>query len=84
MMLEVKKNQQIICFRGDVITSDQNLPPAPYNLVPCKGMKNVFLSRSFAEFAVHHEISQQFRIWVSFTSVPDETYFPRYTITSFS
>ena len=63
-------------FSGHFITSGQKLPPAPYNLKPCKGLKNAFLSRSFADFAIHHEISQQFRLWVSFTDVPDETFFP--------
>ena len=63
-------------FSGHFITSGQKLPPAPYNLKPCKGLKNAFLSRSFADFAIHHDISQQFRLWVSFTDVPDETFFP--------
>ena len=63
---------------GKIITSEQLLPPAPYNLQPCKGMKNVFVSRKFAEFALHHEISQHFRIWLSFTNFPDESFFQRY------
>ena len=60
---------------GQIITSEQKLPPAPYNLQPCKGMKNVFVSRQFAEFAIYHDISQQFRIWLSFTNFPDESFF---------
>ena len=34
------------------------------------------MSRHFAEFALHHEVSQRFRLWLSFTEVPDESYFP--------
>ena len=33
------------------------------------------MSRTFANFSLFHEISQQFRLWLSFTEVPDESYF---------
>ena len=59
----------------NLIQSTQKLPPPPYKLHPFRGMKNAFMSREFAHFALHHEISQQFRIWLSFTQAPDLTYF---------
>lgn len=62
-------------FRGEFVRSNQRMPPTPYNLIPCKGLKNVFISRTFANFALHHDVSQRFRLWLSFTEVPDESYF---------
>ena len=62
-------------FRDEPIRSDQPLPNPPYGLKVMKGLKSVFLSREFADFSVHHEVSQHFRIWLSFTCIPDESYF---------
>ena len=59
-----------------VIQSNQKLPKPPYNLHLFKGMKNAFLSREFASFAIHHEVTQHLRIWLSFTQAPELVYFP--------
>ena len=60
--------------KPDIIRGEK-LPTPPFGIKPMKGMKNVFLSREYADFSVHHDLTQYFRIWLSHTCIPDESYF---------
>ena len=66
-----------LTFRRDkpVQTKDP-LPPIPHNLTVFKGLKNVVLNRTFAEFLVSdNQVVRDFLDWAKEMSVPDESFY---------
>jgi ABC-type molybdate transport system substrate-binding protein len=46
--------------------------PPPFNLTIYKGVKNIILSRHFAEFVINDPVAKIFRDWTKDMSIPDE------------
>ena len=48
---------------------------APHGIQPMKGNLHITASRGFVDFVLHSDVARDFLRWVSFTEVPDETFF---------
>ena len=58
------------------ITSEELLPPVPYNLTIFKGDRQVILSREYTNFILNYPVPIALRHWMKETLIPDESYFP--------
>ena len=59
----------------DLSRTNSRLPPIPHGIKIFKGVKNVIVTREFAEFVLNDPVAIDFYHWLQLVSVPDEYFF---------